>query len=273
MEIQWALVLFTAISGTGAWLFAWAMIGWLTGKASAPSKADSIVSFVLLAVGGCCSVAHLKHVDRIFEALNHPTSGIFIEAAMIGVTCVLVAIFFILLLRKSSDTALKVVGILAALVGIVFTYECGSSYMMEARPVWCTPAVPVAYAGTAAGAGGALYLLMVAVQKRGEDEASFAGLLSMIGSAIALVCAIVFAVAMGDGIASGEMGAFAWVVAMIAGDVVSFVCCAIAWKKPQMALAMGALALAGAVVAAVCMRCAMWLVGEPVLNFFLMPLD
>lgn len=81
MEIQWSLVLFTVVAGAGAWQFAAAMIEALAKKDELPCRAESIVAFVLLVVGGCLSVTHLKHVDRILEALNHPASGIFVEAA------------------------------------------------------------------------------------------------------------------------------------------------------------------------------------------------
>ena len=145
MEIQWALVLFTVISGAGAWLFAFSMLGYLLKKDATPSKMETIVAFVLVAVGGCMSVLHLSHVDRILEALNHPTSGIFVEAAMIGVLCVILAVYFVLLVRGSSEKARTAVGVLGLLVGMVFTYACGSSYMMEARPAWQTVALPLAY--------------------------------------------------------------------------------------------------------------------------------
>ena len=49
MEIQWALVLFTVVSGAGAWLFACSMLGYLLKKDAAPSKMETIVAFVLVA--------------------------------------------------------------------------------------------------------------------------------------------------------------------------------------------------------------------------------
>ena len=70
MEIQWSLVLFTVVAGAGAWQFAAAMIEALAKKDELPCRAESIVAFVLLVVGGCLSVTHLKHVDRILEALS-----------------------------------------------------------------------------------------------------------------------------------------------------------------------------------------------------------
>ena len=51
MEIQWALVLFTVISGAGAWLFACSVLGHLLKKAPETSKMETVVAFVLLAVG------------------------------------------------------------------------------------------------------------------------------------------------------------------------------------------------------------------------------
>ena len=55
MEAQWSLVLFTVISGAGAWLFATSMIGALAKKSALPTKIETIVAIVLLAVGGIAS--------------------------------------------------------------------------------------------------------------------------------------------------------------------------------------------------------------------------
>lgn len=197
MEIQWALVLFTVVSGAGAWLFAFSMLGSLLKKDAAPGKMETITAFVLVAVGGCMSVMHLSHVDRILEALNHPTSGIFIEAAMIGVLCVILAVYFVLLARNSSEKARTAVGVLGLLVGMVFTYACGSSYLMEARPAWQTVTLPLAYFGTAASAGAGLNLLLKAVQKRDEQAVSFAGLMAVVGGALGAVLAAAFCIAAG----------------------------------------------------------------------------
>lgn len=270
MEIQWSLVLFTVVAGAGAWQFAAAMIEALAKKDELPGRAESIVAFVLLVVGGCLSVTHLKHIDRILEALNHPTSGIFVEAAMIGVTCALIAVYLILLVRKSSQGALVGVGLAAAIVGVVFTFACGASYMMDARAVWCTPALPAAYGLTAAGAGFAVNLLMKAVLKRDGASTGLAGLLAIIGVAVGAVVAAVFVLGTGE-IALAVAGP--WVVLLFVGAVVAVVCGAVAWKMPQGALACGIVGTVGAVACAIALRVVMWLVGTPLLDFFLMPLD
>lgn len=266
MEIQWALVLFTVISGAGAWLFACSMLGHLLKKAPETSKMETVVAFVLLAVGGCMSVLHLSHVDRILEALNHPTSGIFIEAAMIGVLCLILAVYFVMLMRGTSEKARTVVGILGMLLGVVFTYACGSSYMMEGRPAWETIALPLAYMGTAAAAGAGLNLLLKGVQKQGDEAVSLAGLLSVAGGVLGGVLAAAFCIAAG-------VGVDLWTIALFAGIVVVIVCGAVVWKKPSNAVALGALACAAGVIAAIALRVAMWLVGTPFMDFFLMALE
>ena len=273
MEIQWALVLFTVVSGAGAWMFASSMLGYLLKKDVEPSKMETIVAFVLVAVGGCMSVLHLSHVDRIMEALNHPTSGIFVEAAMIGVLCALLAVYFVLLVRDSSEKARTVVGILALLVGVVFTYACGSSYMMEARPAWQTAALPLAYLGTAASAGVGLNLLLKAVQKRDDQAVSFAGLMAVIGGVLGMVLAAAFCISAGAYVAASDNGATAWTIALFVALAVVIVCGIVALKQPKNALALGAVALAAGVVAAIALRVAMWLIGTPFMDFFLMALD
>lgn len=263
-------MLFTVVSGAGAWMFASSIIEALAKKDELPNKVETIVAFVLLAVGGCLSVTHLKHVDRIFEALNHPTSGIFVEAAMIGVSCALLAVYFILLVRKSSKGALMGVGIAAAVVAVVFTFACGASYMMDARAVWCTPALPAAYGLTAAGLGAAVNLLVKAALKRDAESVKLAGLLTVVAVVLGAVVSAVFFIGAADAVAAL---AGPWAVALFVGAVVAVVCGAVAWKAPANGLVLGVVATIAACAAAVALRVAMWLVGTPLLDFFLMPLD
>lgn len=273
MDIQWALVLFTVVAGAGAWLFASSMLASLLKRGQAPGKVESIAAFALLVVGGCLSVLHLKHVDRILEALNHPTSGIFIEAAMIGVTCLLVAIYFVMLVRGTSEKARTVVGVLAMIVGVVFTYACGSSYLMGARPAWMTVALPLAYFGTAAAAGAGLNLLMKAILKAEKPELGFAGAIAAVAALVGIVVSAAFCIHASAWIAAADNGALAVTVVAFAALVIEVAVGAFVWKKPEAALATGAVSLIVGVVAAVALRVAMWLVGTPILDFFMMPLE
>ena len=215
---------------------------------------------------------HLSHVDRILEALNRPTSGIFVEAAMIGVTCAILAVYFIMLVRGSSQKARRVVGIFGMVVAVVFTYACGSSYMMAARPAWMSIALPLAYCATAAAAGTGLHLLCKGLQKASDESAGFAGTLAGIGAAFGAVASAAFCVHAGSYLAAAENGAVTSVVILFVCLVAEILCGVGALKKPANATAFGAAAVVLGVAAAIALRVAMWQIGTPSMDFFLVPL-
>lgn len=275
MEIQWSLALFTAISGTGACLFSAAVLQALLGKGELPTRLECIVAFVLLAVGGCISATHIiYHLDRIVEALNHPTSGIFVEAMGVAIMCALIALYFLLMWRGVSKGVLRVVAIIGMVVGVIFAFECGNSYYMESRPAWTTYSLPGAYCTTGIAAGAALNLLMKVIAKREEREVSFAGLLVIIGGVLGIVVSAAFCLQAVPYYGTAEAGAAAWTVVLFVTEALGIACGAVAWKRPAACrLAMGAASLAACLVAAVAMRVVMWLLGTQVLNFFLMPME
>jgi DMSO reductase anchor subunit len=271
METQWALVLFTVIAGTGAWLFAASTLGWLAKRGDAPTKLECILSFVLLVVGGCTSMLHLKHVDRILEALNHPTSGIFVEAALVGIMCAIVAVYFIMMMRGTGEKAKKVVAGLGMVVGIIFSYACGSSYLMEARAAWMTYALPLSYCTTVAVAGTALNMLCKVIEKKADEHVSFAGAVEAVMSVLAIVCCIVFLVHARDSISGTE--AIAWLVALFAALIVGVAGGVKAYKSPSGTMTLAIVLVVLGVVAAIALRVLMWQTGTPLLNFFMMPMD
>lgn len=273
MEAQWSLVLFTVISGAGAWLFAMSMAGALAKKSALPTEVETIVAIVLLAVGGIASVTHLKHIDRIFEALNHPTSGIFVEAALIGILIVLAAIYLIMLVRKTGESGTKIVGVVTMVVAIIFPFMCGYSYMMEARQAWMTIALPLSYWATAAVAGAGVNLLLKAVAKDEAASVSFAGVLTVACSVVAAVCCVVFFAYVGAWLGGAKAGCVAWIAATFVCIAIALVAGVLAMKKADSAVVAGAVSTAAGVVCAIAMRVAMWLVGTPLLDFFLQPLD
>ena len=71
MEIQWSLVLFTALSGAGAWLVACAGLDAFKGLAKKTVVPAVVTGIVLIIVGGIASATHLSHVDRIMAVLAH----------------------------------------------------------------------------------------------------------------------------------------------------------------------------------------------------------
>ena len=273
MEIQWSLVLFTVLTGAGGWMLACVAIDEFAGKTRATNKLAVVVAAVVACAGGIASVTHLKHVDRIFEALNHPTSGIFVEAALIGVLVVLAAIYLIMLVRKSGESGTKIVGVVTMVIAIIFPFMCGYSYMMEARQAWMTIALPLSYWATAAAAGAGLNLLLKGMAKDEAASVSFAGVLAAACSVVAIVCCAAFFIYASAWLGGAQPGAVAWIAVTFVCTAVALVAGVVAVKKAESATALGAVACIAGVICAIAMRVAMWLVGTPVLNFFLQPLD
>jgi anaerobic dimethyl sulfoxide reductase subunit C (anchor subunit) len=268
MAIEWALVLFTAVSGTGAWLFVAAALGELAKKDEVIGKAEAIVAFVLLAVGGCLSVLHLRHPEHILEALNRPASGIFIEALLVGLTALVILIYLILVWRNATAGARKAVAVVGIITGIVFSFACGSSYMMSARPAWDSIFLPLAYLGTAAAAGTSLNLLIKIVRKGDAQSVRLASLLALGGGVAGAVLALAYCLAAGGVLLSGEGNTSIWLIALFLALVVAAIGSVFAGKQAEKGLGLAALAVVGGVVGAVSLRAVMWLAGAPVLDFF-----
>ena len=84
MDIQWSLVLFTAIASCGTWVSVGVAVDELRGLTQRTNLVASVLALVLAVVGGIASVTHLSHPDRIMAVLSHPTAGIFLEALLLG---------------------------------------------------------------------------------------------------------------------------------------------------------------------------------------------
>ncbi len=301
MEIQWSLVLFTVISGAGAWFFAFAMLQSLIRKAAEPSRLECIVAVVILAIGGLASITHLSHPDRVLNALQHPTSGIFIEATLIGICIVLIAIYFILLARDVAPRARLLFGILAMIVCVVFSYECGNSYTMESRPAWMTFTLPLSYCGTAAAAGGGVLLLVKALVKPAEEykpapagagrwyrlgkfimkpsagyegsDIPFAGILAAIGGALGIIVTVIFMIATMSYVTQVP-NALLFAILALVGSALVLIMGIIAFKAGRnTAIVLGVVGVVGGLAAATFVRIVMWIIGTPILNFFLVSLD
>lgn len=266
MSIQWSLVLFTAISGCGAWLFVCTALGELRGEISRMQLPASIAAVVLMVVGGLLSATHLSHVDRIFAVLTHPAPGIFLEALLLGIMALTVIVFAMLVKRENAGRSRKVLAAIGLVLGVVFVVSCGASYMMDARPAWSTPLLPLAYAGTSAAAGAGMYLALASLCKEGEGACRNAGLYTVAGGVLSLVTAMSYG--MLSGIATGSEALLFWVGAVLVGGIAPLAAGIVAWKKPSGAFALGIVALVGGFVGSVTVRALMWLVGAAILNYF-----
>ncbi len=263
MEIQWSLVLFTALSGMGGWMFVCVAVDEFLGRTKKTSFLASVVAFVVAVVGGLCSVTHLSHPDRILGALSHPTSGIFTEAVLIGLFCVFVAIYVVLLKREVSAGARKVIAVIAAVLGVLLAFMAGESYLMSSRPNWDTQLLPLGYALTAAPAGVAAYLAVVSVRDKDADVKPYY-LALIVAGVLAAVGALAFAVSTDEFAAVATLTA----VCVIAGGVVPVVSGALMRSKPQLVLALAIVSVICAFVSEIAYRCIMWMVATPIADLF-----
>ena len=259
MDIQWSLVLFTAIASCGTWVSVGVAVDELRGLTQRTNLTASALALVLAVVGGIASVTHLSHPDRIMAVLSHPTPGIFLEALLIGLFIAAVAVYVILLKRDASAGARKAVAVLAAVIGIVFSFASGYSYMMEARATWNTIALPLGYMGLS------LYLLLAACKKESVEAVKLAGWETVIGGVLALVSGLAFGFA--SGAATGDAAAIFW-VALVCGGLAPLVCGWLARSKPASAVTMATVAFAGGIIGSIAFRAVMWMVGTAVANYF-----
>ena len=166
MEIQWPLVMFTALAGTGGYLFACVCFNEFVGKNKPAVIYAAFTAIVLLGLGGISSATHLTHVERMLNALNRPTSGIFLEAMMIFILIALAAVFIILVYRDSSKVVRKVIAVAGIAIAFGFSYSGGESYVMSSQAMWDTPLFVAACLGAPMCAGFSVWMLMLCVCKK-----------------------------------------------------------------------------------------------------------
>lgn len=263
MAIQWSLVLFTALTGLAGWMFAAIAISEVKGVMREIAFPAGLSALIVLLVGGCCSVTHLSHPERMMAALGHPTSGIFTEAVLVGVTAILAIVYLVLLKREVSAGARKVVACMTAIVGVVLSFMAGASYMMVARASWNTVLLPLGYLATSIPAGISAYLMVAAAKKQAIDEL-FPKIL-LIGGIIAAACAALYSVASGR---IADSIVCIWLMSVVIGGALPAVMGAMVKKNPEKALSFVVVSLVGAIVGSIAYRCFMWIAATNIDNFF-----
>ena len=145
MDIQWSLVLFTALTGMGGWLFFFICLNVFVRKTDKGAFAGTATALALTVVGGLASVTHLSHPDRMLGALQHPTSGIFTEALLVGLLAIVMIAFLVMLRRGIDGGALKAVAVVGMALGALMSFMAGQSYLMSAIAAWNTELLPLGY--------------------------------------------------------------------------------------------------------------------------------
>lgn len=255
MEIQWSLVLFSALAGAGGWMLAGLAVDEVKRRNQGARFAAALAAIVVLIVGGICSATHLSHPDRMLGALAHPTSDIFYEAALLGIAVICAIVYLVLLKRDASPKARCGFIVAAAVVGVVLSFVSGLGYaVMDARYSWNTPLLPLGYLATSISTGLAAYALVVQKCESKPELASLTKGIAVGGIAAAVVCAIYAFV---SGTAASDP-AVIWGLVVVVGGVVPAVLGARAAKASQAAFGATVGALACALVGSIAFRCFMW---------------
>jgi anaerobic dimethyl sulfoxide reductase subunit C (anchor subunit) len=161
MGNELALVFFTSLVDLGTGLFIALCINeWLSVNEQVKYKGVLTV-LIILVLGGFSSILHLGHPERIFGALSHPTSGIFIESSMIGLTGICVVAYLYALKRQATKQVLKAITLVGAIPAVILSFAVGDSYVMESRPAWDTLTIPFVYLGSAGLMGSLAYTALL----------------------------------------------------------------------------------------------------------------
>ena len=299
MELQWPLIFFTTFSAWACGVFACQGVLALADakheKAACSKKTQSVltvISVVLLAIGGIAVFFHLEHWERIFNGFGHITSGITQELIAIVVFVVVALVYFIVLRKTGEEQVLpKWLAVLAILISVVLACVCAHSYMMAARPVWNTWLEVLSIVGAACLLGPVTCAIVMAC--RGE-EMQVCGLPCIVGSVLGVLCTAAYALfiqmssssftsvgnyfdpnhptsAMIDvsSIALSQ-APFLWIGAVLVGAIVPLVCVCIAKRKGNASAwkVLGCIALAAAFVGALCLRVAFYNMGLSVFMFY-----
>lgn len=271
MEIQWPLVLFSLLAGTGGSLFAFVGLSEFLGGSSKVRDAGSIVAIALIVLGGCFSVLHLASPLHAISAVTNllSFSGISIELMLLGANFVVMLAYILVRKRSNATTPVKVLAVLGIAFGLMLGFFCGHGYVIDAQPTWNSETLPLAYLGTSLACGAFLYGTIVALK---GDEKEFGGKLGVftLGAAIVGAIGLVAYVAFLGIDAASSQALVLWGGVVVFGIVATLVISGLGafggGKMP--AIAVGVSGLACAFVGGLAVRSLMWLCATGYIDLF-----
>ena len=301
MELQWPLIIFTTLVAWSAGLFGTQALMAVFGVGKKAQVPAWVCSAVLLAAGGIAVFFHLEHWERIFNGFGHLTSGITQELIAIVVLAV-VAIVYLVLMRKSDDGASvpKWLAWLSVALSVALVAVMAHSYTMAARPAWDSVLWILYVLGNACVLGPATFLLLSALAAGGPGDqpaeraagaGAPAGLAALAGAALNALAALAFAAflqlsagsfadvglyfdpthptrAMADAAATvGAQAPLLWLGVVAVGAIVPLAAAFVGRRTGNWKL-WAPVAIAAALVGAVCMRVAFYNLGLSVFMFY-----
>lgn len=260
MDIQWPLVLFSLIAGTGGSLFAFVGLSELLGGSAKTRAASTACALVLVVVGGCFSMLHLASPLHAMSAVTNllSFSGISIELMLLGANFVVMLAYLLVGKRSKATTPLRVLGVLGIAFGLLLGFFCGHGYVIEGQPTWNSNTLPLAYLGSSLACGAFLFALISALRGEGDElggKLNAAVAISAVVNAVGLVSYSAF---LGDNAAGNE--AVLWIGVVIAGVAIPLAVSLLdlAKKAPGTPSVHAAVGLACAFVGGISVRVLMW---------------
>lgn len=262
MSIQWSLVLFSLIAGAGGATLAYAGLGEFSKVESKDRIRLAIVGLVLLVAGGLCSVFHLHAPMNFMAAITHlgSFSGISIELMLLG-SLVICGVILLVGVMRGQAALSKVFGAICIVLGLLFAFMLGSSYMIEARAGWNTVLVPLSYFASSFALGG---FLCFALSPGGDEQKKTFGIVALVASVLGAIFALAYG-AMTSGLVGADGIAY-FVISAVGGVVAAVSAYFVAFK--QKAGVWVWVGLVGALACGLFIRMFMWSAGVGMFDAF-----
>ncbi len=289
MELQWPLILFTSILAWSVGLFGAQAVYALRGEGAKAQMPALITSVVLMAISGIAVFFHLQHWERIFNGFGHITSGITQELIAIVIVFIVMVIYFVYLRRSGEGEVPSWVAIAAIVTSALLICVAGHSYMMPARPAWDSVVQVGSLLGAACAMGPATMAVIVDLK---DGSCDYSGKINVIGTIVGLVLTVAFvaymAVAVGDTTqvpywfdpvsptrditADTALSPFAGeALGVTIGSIVAAIVAVVAafmGKKQGNWKVWGTVAALTGLIAAMCLRALLYMMGVSVYPFF-----
>lgn len=267
MDIQWPLAIFSLLAGCGGGILAMLAVGELLSFGKKARFPLAIAALAVIVVGGCCSVAHLGNPANIMAAAANigSLSGISVELIFLGASVIFGAVYAIAVKREAPSSALKVLAVIAGVLGFVLAFVTGNGYVMESQANWNTPLLPLCYLASGLTMGVSVYACALVAKPDDDETSAGKALAAVLKAQIALAVVELVLFVVYDAVCgfAGNPVAF-WLCAVVVGSI-GVGACAYAVKKDKRVVYAGA---ACAVIGGIGFRCAMWLMGSGFLTLF-----
>lgn len=271
MAIEWPLVLFSTLAGCGGCTFAYIALANIMKCGKSARFGITVVAFALTVVGGLCSVVHLASPENVMAAVWNigSFSGISIELILIGIVCVFMVVYLVMLRREASKNATLAVGVIGGVFGLLLAFFTGHGYVLESQPAWNTELLPLAYLGTSLALGAFVYNVCALNMKVEADELQKMALPEGAGALVGAVTIVAYVIAALMG--GSEQNALAVVAMLVIFGVVAGAACGILLllkKTTATTIAVPVAGLAATAIGSLALRCFMWVMGSGFLTLF-----